>query len=177
MPFIRGRYYMNPIVGEAIEAARAAEEALAELEQSAHDDIANSAGSPSNSGANASDGEDDFGDDGSCATSSARAARTSVGPIHRVEIEAAEVVPSHTGRAQRGYVANVHREVSAGRLPTRAGGGFGAGGTGAAAPQLRMQAGDYPSAAYAARPETHVFSDHRDQVSFLRDEFAKDCRK
>jgi hypothetical protein len=173
MPFIRGRYYMNPIAGEAIEAARAAEAALADLEQSAHDDIANNASSQSS--ANNASGDDDGFDDASCATSNA--ARANAGPIHRVEIEAAEVMPSHSGRAQRGYVAHVDRELSAGRLPARASGGFGAGGIGAAAAQQRMQPGDYPSAAYPPRPETHVFSDHRDLVSFLRDEFAKDCRK
>jgi hypothetical protein len=174
MPFIRGRYYMNPIAGEAIEAARAAEAALADLEQSAHDDIANSASSQSSAGANASNGgDDDFADDASCATSNARAARANAGPIHRVEIEAAEVVPSHSGRAQRGFVAHVHREVSAGRPPARASAGFSSGGS--ASP--RLLPGDYPSAAYAPRPETHVFSDHRDLVSFLHDELAKDCRK
>ncbi len=173
MPFIRGRYYMNPIAGEAIEAARAAEAALAELEQSAHDDIANSASSQSSAGADANNGDDDFDDDASCATSNARAARANAGPIHRVEIEAAEVVPSHSGRAQRGYVAHVHREVSAGRLPARASSAFSA----ASPASPRIQPGDYPSAAYAPRPETHVFSDHRDLVSFLRDEFGKDGRK
>ncbi len=28
MPYIRGRYYMNPVVGDALEAAREAEAAL-----------------------------------------------------------------------------------------------------------------------------------------------------
>ena len=38
MPFIRGRYYMNPVAGEAIEAARAAEEALRGAASSDDDD-------------------------------------------------------------------------------------------------------------------------------------------
>jgi hypothetical protein len=133
MPFIRGRYHMNPIVGQAIEAAREAEAArLARNGQGSQND-------PDSS-------EDGYGqaDDG----------QAERGPIHRVEIEAAEMVPAHTGRAQRGYVARVHREDTRG---------------GAA------QTGGAPPTAAATRSETHVFSGHRDLVTFLRDEFAKEC--
>ena len=35
MPYIRGRYYMNPVVGDALEAAREAEAALQALEHAA----------------------------------------------------------------------------------------------------------------------------------------------
>ena len=35
MPFIRGRYHINPIMGEALEAARDAEAALLALKQNA----------------------------------------------------------------------------------------------------------------------------------------------
>ncbi|MGA8220947.1 MAG: hypothetical protein WB780_04775 [Candidatus Acidiferrales bacterium] len=134
MPFIRGRYHMNPIVGQAIEAAREAEAArLAQNEQGSQE---------------GDDGGDDFG--------LADSGQPQRGPIHRVEIEAAELVPSHTGRAQHGYVARVHREVSDGSgAPMRQGrGGNGASGS---------------------KAETHVFSGHRDLISFLRDEFAKEC--
>jgi hypothetical protein len=74
-------------------------------------------------------------------------------------------VPSHSGRAQRGFVARVHRE-GAGAPGVRA---FGA-------PSSPRPPGEYPSSAYAPGPETHVFAGHRDLVSFLRDEFAKDCK-
>src|ERR1700675_528689 len=100
MPFIRGRYHMNPIVGQALEAARVAEAArLAGNDQG-------------------SQGDSEGADDGYGQTEEAQTER---GPIHRVEIEAAEMVPSHTGRAQRGYVARVHREAV---QPDQGGHGF-----------------------------------------------------
>ena len=153
MPFIRGRYHINPIAGEALEAARAAEAALSELEQDAHRSLADSADSQSG---DSGEEDDEFGGDSS---------QQSAGPIHRVEIEAAEMVPSHSGRAQRGFVAHVHREAA---------GATGARG-GVASPSPRLP-GEYPSSAYAPRPQTHVFAGHRDLISFLRDEFAKDCK-
>jgi hypothetical protein len=134
MPFIRGRYHMNPIVGQAMEAAREAEAArLAESE-------GQSAG-----GADASAGE---------------AARSGVpdlnqAAIHRVEIEAAEMVPAHSGRAQKGFVARVHREVPGQRS--------------AGAPS-----GQYGSEGPSPCTETHVFSNHQDLVNFLHHELGKD---
>jgi hypothetical protein len=116
MPFIKGRYYLNPTMGAALEAAREAEAAL--LAQ-----------------------QGDTGDP-SASNDDAGIPADSKGPIHHVEIEASEVVPAHSGRAAGGFVARVHRS----------------------APQ--------PSAR-AATPETHVFTDHRDLVNFLRDELAK----
>jgi len=161
MPFIRGRYHINPIAGQALEAARAAEEALAELEQDADGVLADSA--DSQSGAESGDDAGEFGG----ASQGAGA-----GPIHRVEIEAAEMVPAHSGRAQRGFVAHVHRE--AGGVPAGSDALQQAQQT---APLQVRNPGEYPSSAYAPRPETHVFADHRDLVSFLRDQFAKDCKK
>ena len=90
MPFIRGRYHINAIAGETLEAAREAEAALLALE---HD--ATQAGGEENQEDDETDSE--HGGDKE--------------PIHRVEIEAAELVPSHSGRAQRGFVAHVHREA------------------------------------------------------------------
>jgi hypothetical protein len=155
MPFIRGRYHIDAIAGEALEAAREAEAALLALE---HD--AAQVGGPENE-------EDDETEsvDG-----------TGKGPIHRVEIEAAELVPSHSGRAQRGFVAHVHRE------PAQPGQGAReeSAGTGES-PRARFaslrspRAGQVPTAGNASRPETHVFADHRDLVNCLRDEFAKHC--
>jgi hypothetical protein len=107
MPYIRGRYYMNPVVGDALEAAREAEAALQALEHAAkvargdtgEDDPGSSNSSGSGNGASGSSNAS-----GSDANSSADAyAKAAPGPIHRVEIEAAELVPAHSGRAQRGW--------------------------------------------------------------------------
>jgi hypothetical protein len=138
MPFIRGRYHINPTMGEALEAAREAEAALLALEQRAREQRANC-------------GVTDHAEDTSDADSDDRTeADPGTAPVHRVEIEAAEVVPSHSGRAVRGFVARVHRS--------------GTVGTGGA----NMTRG-----ALASPPETHVFSDHHDLVNFLGDELAK----
>jgi len=135
MPFIRGRYHINPAMGEALEAAREAEAALLALEQWAREQRANG-GAPDSDG----DGECDDGDEAAPGT----------GRVRRVEIEAAEVVPSHSGRAVRGFVAHVHRTGTA----DNANAGAARGGL-------------------TLAPETHVFSDHRDLVNFLGDELAK----
>jgi hypothetical protein len=171
MPFIRGRYHINAIAGEALEAAREAEAALLALENDAEQ-----AGGEADDG-----GEDDGG-----------ASAAGKGPIHRVEIEAAELVPAHSGRAQRGFVAHVHREaaVPSGNQSSGgsryvgdasgAGGGRGMASQSGAANGIGSgrspRPGQLPSGGYAARPETHVFADHRDLVNYLRDEFAKQCK-
>ena len=129
MPFIRGRYHINPIAGAALEAARQAEE-LAALEGKVKGGV---------------DGgeEDEFG-------SGAHVPEDS--PIHRIEIESAEMVPSHTGSATRGFVAHVHRgPVSDPAAPAR----------------------EFPSRA-AVHSTTHVFADHRDLLDFLRDALDRD---
>ena len=132
MPFIRGRYHINPTMGDALEAAREAEAALLALEQQARQER--------------DSGKDEESPDGESADSG-----SGTGPIHRVEIEAAELVPSSSGRAARGFVARVHRQ------PASVGG-------------VRN-----PSSATA--PETHVFSDHRDLVNFLGDALTQDAAK
>lgn len=137
MPFIRGRYHINPTMGEALEAAREAEAALLALEQRAREQRA--------SGGDPNSDEDADSDDGA---ESALGKRPGTGPVRRVEIEAAEVVPSHSGRAARGFVARVHRASTVGGQDTARG-------------------------ALTSPPETHVFSDHRDLVNFLGDELAK----
>jgi hypothetical protein len=91
IPFIRRRYHIKAIAGEPLEAAREAEAALLALEHDA---------------AQAGGQENDEDDE----TDSVHGGDK--GPIHRVEIEAAELVPSHSGRAQRGFVAHVHREAT-----------------------------------------------------------------
>lgn len=136
MPFIRGRYHINPTMGAALEAAREAEAALLALEQRAQDQRAYGRDSSSDQ-----DGETD---------EPGAEARPGTGPVHRVEIEAAEVVPSHSGRATKGFVARVHRAATS-------------------------ENGNSDAARGAAvrAPETHVFSSHRDLVSFLGDELGK----
>ena len=78
MPFIRGRYYANSIVGNAIEAAREAEDrALTSPEEQ---------------------------DGHSRDTGEAQDAK----PVSKIEIEIAALVPAHTGHAEQGYVARLH---------------------------------------------------------------------
>lgn len=149
MPYVRGRYYMNPVMGDALEAAREAEAALQALEHAskvARGDTGeeeDAAGSPGNGGATSDNTAASGGNASRDNTASAP------GPIHRVEIEAAELVPSHSGRAQRGFVARLHRRASTGNSSAR----------------------PAPSA-----PETHVFADHHDLTNFLRDKFSNDCK-
>lgn len=174
MPFINGRYYVNPIMGEALEAAREAEAALLALEtqarQNSSDPSAEAAG----------DSDDGFGDGPGGAAQGPGAVD---GPIHRVEIEGAELVPANSGRATRGYVARVHRQPAAGgrdragaTLARVSSNGSVVGDR--AGDPLRVPSHDarVGSASGKARShaETHVFADHRDLVSFLRDELAKD---
>jgi hypothetical protein len=101
MPFINGRYHVNPTMGAALEAAREAEAALLASQDQAH--------------RNSDDASD---------STDASAAKA---PIHRVEIEASELeglpgrpplvladepgrsVPSHSGRAASGFIARIHR--------------------------------------------------------------------
>jgi hypothetical protein len=173
MPFIRGRYHMNPTVGDAIEAAREAEAALQALEHAskvARGDTAD---------------EEDADSYGNRAGSNASSAANAPGPIHRVEIEAAELVPSHSGRAQRGFVARIHRK------PSIAAGNDGSDATyGASSAVVDANASANnnasssamaaPSRHYSAQlappPETHVFADHHDLTNFLRDQFSNDCK-
>ena len=146
MPFIRGRYHINPIMGEALEAAREAEAAMREHQAHSSSD-------------DAEDQADGFADLHSREHANEQDAK---GPIHRIEIEAAELVPSHSGRAARGYVARIHRHPAGADYDAAAGarhfvsGSRGSNGAGHASP-----------------PETHVFCDHRDLVNFLHHELAQ----
>jgi len=145
MPFIGGRYYANALAGHAIEAAREAEAALLALKQKnkskTNGDYA---------------GGDDAESGGEDEDASAAAVSGGKAPIHRVEIEAAELVPAHSGRAQRGFVARVHRDAAS----------VGGGADVVCAPAP----GQLPSRGYAAKPETHVFAGHGDLLDFLKNE-------
>jgi len=140
MPFIRGRYHINPVLGEALEAAREAENALVALEQ-----------------------EEEHGKE------SGKDAGRGKAPIHRVEIEAAELVPSHSGRGGRGYVARVHRQAAS---PQDGDDDFA--GTAQKMAKSRLQ-GASPCAEDGSKPETHVFANHGDLVNFLHDELGNDA--
>jgi hypothetical protein len=152
MPFIRGRYHINPIMGQALEAARAAEAAL-RARQNSNLNTGSSTGDDSGDGdsyADANDQADGF-----------RSAQPVVkGPVHRVEIEAAELVPHSSGRATRGFVVRVHHAVAISPDDASATNATGA----------NDWRDSRPSAAPA--PETHVFADHGDLVDFLRDALA-----
>jgi hypothetical protein len=140
-PLVRGCYYMNSLAREAIEGARAAEDRLR--------------------GAGWSNDEDEKNGDSSSETDV-----DSRGPVHRVEIEATEVVPSATGQATRGYVARVPRGASSSDV------GSGSARLGTASPPRNARPTSLKATADAG-PETHVFSDHRDLVSLLGDELGK----
>ena len=130
MPFINGRYHVNPTMGAALEAAREAEAALLTLQDQAHRD-------------SASDSTDTYAPDTSNAAAKA--------PIHRVEIEASELLPSGSGRATSGFIARIHRSQ----------------------PQSSANGSSSPSPAPATKPETHVFSNHADLLDFLHNELSK----
>ncbi len=166
MPFIRGRYHINPILGEALEAARDAEAALLALKQSGRRNGTTATGYDSNS--QSDDNSGDEADDNATA-------RTSVakGPVHRVEIEAAEMVPSHSGRGQRGYAMRLHRSPA----PNNdAGSGFdddsdsSANSYGSASRLPSRNA----SSTGSAQSDTHIFSNPGDMLDFLREELAND---
>jgi len=188
MPYIRGRYYMNPVVGDALEAAREAEAALQALEHAAK--VARGdTGEEDDAGASSSSGDAGGGNaSGSGANSTADAyAKSAPGPIHRVEIEAAELVPSHSGRAQRGFVARIHRHANgnAANAPAQGDAGVRTAGVPPAqlpsgSPSLFARNSSTPDAtrqgAMHPAPETHVFSNHNDLTNFLHDQFAEDCK-
>jgi hypothetical protein len=150
MPFIRGRYHINPVMGEALEAAREAEAALLALENAARQ--------------NGGDA------DGDSTNSTGAANNNAKGPVHRVEIEAAEMVPSHSGRAERGYAMRVHRlpapdddssvDSACANGPDNSG-------------QPRFGARNAASAV-PGQSDTHIFSNHNDMLAFLRDELTSD---
>ena len=163
MPYIRGRYYMNPVVGDALEAAREAEAALQALEHAAK--VARGeTGEEDDAGAGSSSANGSSSASGSGANSSSDAyAKSASGPIHRVEIEATELVPAHSGRAQRGFVARIHRRAN--------GNAANAPASANASPGSSM-----PQASMHSAPESHVFSNHNDLTNFLHDQFAEDCK-
>ncbi len=165
MPFINGRYHVNPAMGQALEAAREAEAALLALQRQARK---NSADASTNAPADDSADPDDPSSEDAAAD-----AETGAGPIHHVEIEVTQeglpgrrndrapeasargareiiepgrsgLIPAHSGRATPGFVTRVHRSAPSSM--------------------------DRP----APPPEIHIFSDHGDLVNFLRDALAKD---
>jgi hypothetical protein len=160
MPYINGRYHINPIMGQALEAAREAEAAMLALQQQASHDSADSSGSAS---------YDDTCDPGDPSCSDAAAGQ---GPIHHVEIEATEVVPHHSGHAVRGFVARVHRLPAA---PRTAREGVTHSVFDAIPAESRYSAASRSLSSNHSTlpPETHVFADHRDLMSFLAGELAK----
>ena len=159
MPFIGGRYYANALAGHAIEAARAAEAAALALKTKAAQKRNASAGGADDAGPGANSGSGEYENPSG---DPADAYDVNDAPIHRVEIEAAELVPSRSGRAQRGFVARVHRDPGAAS--------DAAGGSVSAQSPLP---GQMPARGYAPKPETHVFAGHGDLLDFLKTELGK----
>lgn len=141
MPFIRGRYYINPTTGEALEKAREAEEAIAALQNM--------------------DSDESHADDYEWTPSPSGDGK---GPIHRVEIETASLVPAHSGEATRGFVARIHRASHEPGKRVDQGAVYGVGSA----------SGSDSTGSVPAKPETHAFSNDSDLVDFLRTELAKD---
>lgn len=142
MPFVRGRYYMNRVLGEALEDAREAEAALAALQAQQQD--------------------------GNGVAASEKQGKEK-GPIQRLEVETAEMVPAHSGRGEAGYVARVHRKGVVRRSAAEDDDDDGFAAEESAQGQSNARrAGEPPQV------ETHVFNNHHDLVSFLRNELAKD---
>ena len=160
MPFIGGRYYANALAGHAIEAARAAEAAAQALKTKAAQKRNGGAGDAGYTDSSTNSGEDEY------ESASGDSANANDAPLHRVEIEAAEVVPSHSGRAQRGFVARVHRDP---RPANDAAGG--------SVTPRSPSPGQMPSRGYAPKPETHVFASHGDLLDFLKTELGKESAK
>jgi hypothetical protein len=149
---------MNPVVGDALEAAREAEAALQALEHAAK-----VARGETGDEDDASAGSSSAGGSSGAKSSSDAYAKSASGPIHRVEIEATELVPAHSGRAQRGFVARIHRRAN--------GNAANAPASANASPSSSM-----PQASMHSAPESHVFSNHNDLTNFLHDQFAEDCQ-
>jgi hypothetical protein len=182
MPYIRGRYYMNPVVGDALEAAREAEAALQALEHAAK--VARGdTGEEDDAGADSSGGSSDSSSSNSSADACAKSAP---GPIHRVEIEAAELVPAHSGRGQRGFVARIHRRANGNAANAPVQNSFAGhsnslsssisnGNANASASPSARNSSTKQNAMHPA-PETHVFSNHNDLTNFLHDQFAEECK-
>jgi hypothetical protein len=165
MPFINGRYHVNPIMGHALEAAREAEAAMLALQQQARKNYGDaSASAPEDHSA-------DPDDPSSADPADAQAG----GPIHHIEIEATELVPSNSGRATRGFVARVHRAAPSASVVTPKGGAARNPSSSAAGESPLSARNDSAQTDRAAPPpETHFFSDHGDLVNFFREALAKD---
>ena len=142
MPYINGRYHINPIMGHALEAAREAESAIARAATACFTAIP-----PIRPAARPTTTRAIHAILPAPAGPPARA-RSITSKLRRLRS-----FRNHAGRAVRGFVARVHR------LP--------------ADRAARPSSPSAPSAANTPPPETHVFSDHRDLVNFLRDELAR----
>jgi hypothetical protein len=159
MPMIRGRYYMNPTMGAAIENTRAL-------------------GNASQLGEGPSD---PFADEGTSDSSGQATGDSPATAIHRVEIEISATPGGgrSSGRNSRGYVAHIHRETID-AAPAGANSVRGAFGVSSETPGIASHSGSQnapgfvPRGVFASAPETHVFTAPGDLVNFLRDALAED---
>jgi len=156
---IRGRYYMNPTMGAAIENTRAL-------------------GNASKLGEGPSD---PFTDEGASDSFGQETGASPATAIHRVEIEilATPGGGRSSGRNSRGYVAHIHRETID-AAPAGANSVRGAFGVPSETPGIAAHSGSQaapgfvPRGVFAPAPETHVFTTPGDLVNFLRDALAED---
>ena len=194
MPYIRGRYYMNPVVGDALEAARKPKRrsrpSSTPQKWRAATQAKKTTPAQARPGANGSNGNGSSASGSGANSNSDAYAKSAPGPIHRVEIEAAELVPAHSGRAQRGFVARIHRRANGNAANASAQDSFPgrsnspsssiANGNANASASSSARNSSMPDAtrqgAMHPAPETHVFSNHNDLTNFLHDQFAEDCK-
>lgn len=153
MPMIRGRYYMNPVMGEALEEARA-RAGEGNAPRGSEEEVAGKG-----EGSHPADGRE----------RDAHGKFLAPGPIHHVEIECAE----------GGYVARVHRHPAASSAHSEVDGreGYPHERSAWRHHDEAHDAGDahYPiqSPVPHARPEVHVFANHNDLAEFMREELGK----
>jgi len=155
MPIIRGRYYMNPAFGAAIESARSLADAT-QLGSGPRDSFT--------------------ADDNDANSAAGQGTGATPGAIHRIEIDVAEAPAP--GRGSRGYVAHIHRETidarPAGADNIRTAFGVPSATPGIPAAGIHAAPGFVPRGVFSPAPESHVFSTAGDLVNFLRDTLAED---
>ncbi len=143
MPMIRGRYYINPAMGAALERARSLnEETFPDGDQEGSHTARHDAESDSDRTERARRGRGQSDE------------RDSRGSIHRIEIECAQIGQNGPGRSQHGYVAHVHRAPHLG------------------ADHVSARPGELPTGVFPPRATAHAFANHNDLADFLRDELA-----
>lgn len=145
MPMIRGRYYINPAMGAALERARSLNDE--NFPNGDHEDSHDASRSAEDDSRRTARGRHGRGQSDE---------RDSRGSIHRIEIECAQMGQNGPGRSQHGYVAHVHRTPHLG------------------ADHVSARPGELPTGVFPSRATAHVFADHNDLADFLREELGNE---